>query len=99
MRAELNPMHAAHVTHAPHAAPRAGSMGSATREETYRGKNRPTYPRTVFGPSPTTRCAYVWPRPGAPVGVQKGGYTFCTPMIVHEQSEPRAPPHRARQGR
>src|SRR3954465_15030770 len=32
------------------------------------------------------------------VGVQKKGYTFCTPMTVHRQSEPRAPPHRARQG-
>ena len=29
----------------------------------------------------------------------KEGYTFCTPMTVHGQSEPRAPPHQARQGR
>src|SRR4051812_27083466 len=29
------------------------------------------------------------PGPGAPVGVQKGGYTFCTPITVHGQSEPR----------
>ena len=27
------------------------------------------------------------------VGVQKEGYTFCTPITVHGQSEPRAPPH------
>ena len=33
------------------------------------------------------------------VGVQKEGYTFCTPITVHGQSEPRAPPHQARQGR
>ena len=29
----------------------------------------------------------------------KRGYTFCTPITVHGQSEPRAPPHQARQGR
>src|SRR4051812_36530896 len=39
----------------PHAAPCARSMGSATHEGTYRGKNRPACPRTIFGPSPTTR--------------------------------------------
>ena len=33
------------------------------------------------------------------VGVQKEGYTFCTPITVHGQSEPRTPPHRARKGR
>ena len=33
------------------------------------------------------------------VGVQKEGYTFCTPITVHGQSEPRAPPHQAGQGR
>src|SRR4051812_12183127 len=27
------------------------------------------------------------------VGVQKGGVNFLYPMTVHEQSEPRAPPH------
>src|SRR3954469_15333889 len=35
------------------------------------------------------------PGPGAPVGVQKGGYTFCIPITVHGQSEPWAPPQRA----
>ena len=35
----------------------------------------------------------------ADVGVQKEGYTFCTPITVHGQSEPWAPPHQARQGR
>ena len=39
----------------PHAAPRAGSMGSTAHEETYRGKNHPACPRTVLGPSLTTR--------------------------------------------
>src|SRR3954464_15072478 len=39
----------------PHAAPRAGRVGSAAREGTYRDKNRPTYPRTVFGPRPNPR--------------------------------------------
>ena len=39
------------------------------------------------------------PGPGAPVGVQKEGYTFFTPITVHGQSKPRAPPHQARQGR
>ena len=27
------------------------------------------------------------------VSVQKEGYAFCTPITVHGQSEPRAPPH------
>ena len=35
----------------------------------------------------------------AVVGVQKEGYTFSTPITVHGQSEPWAPPHQARQGR
>ena len=44
------------TSHAPpHAAPRAGIVGSAAHKESYRGKKCPACPRTVFGPSPTTR--------------------------------------------
>src|SRR4051812_734653 len=63
----------------PHAAPHAGVVGSTAREESYRGKNRPACPRTVFGPSPTTRCAYVWPRPGGSCRCTKRGVHFLYP--------------------
>ena len=68
------------TSHAPpHAAPRAGIVGSAVREEPYRGKNRPACPRTVFGPSPTTHYAYVWPRPGGSCRCTKRGVHFLYP--------------------
>ena len=89
MRAETTPRMPLTSHPPPHAAPRAGSMGSTAREETYRGKNHPACPRTVFGPSPTTRCAYVWPRPGGSCQCTKEGAHLCTPLPVRGQSEPR----------
>ena len=88
-----------HTSHAPpHAAPRARIVGSTAREESYRGKNCPACPPPFLGLAQQRVALMCGPGPGAPVGVQKEGYTFCTPITVHGQSEPRAPPHKARQG-
>ena len=93
------PTHAAHVTHAPPPRVARAGRGRRSARKFYRGKNHPACLRTVLGLAQQRVALMCGPGPGAPVGVQKEGYTFCTPMTMHGQSEPRAPPHQARQGR
>ena len=59
-----------------HATPHARVVGSAAREKSYRGKNRPACPRTVLGLAQQRVALMCGPGPGAPVGVQKKWRTF-----------------------
>ena len=54
-----------------HAMPRVRVVGSAAREKSYRGKNRPACPRTVLGLAQQRVALMCGPGPGAPAGVKK----------------------------
>ena len=62
-------------------------------------KTTPPARASFLGLAQRRNCAYVWPRPGGSCRCTKReGYTFCTPITVHGQSEPRTPPHRQGKG-
>src|SRR3990170_476146 len=65
-------------------------MGKRSGRSGYYGKDPPRLPAHRSGPSPTTRRAYVWPRPGGSCRCTKVGALLLTPLLVHGQSEPRA---------
>ena len=65
------------------AAPRARVVGSAAREKSYRGKNRPACPRTVLGLAQQRVALMCGPGPGAPVGVQKQYHRGNTRVECH----------------
>ena len=59
-----------------HATLRTRVMGSATREKSYHGKNRPACLRTVLGLAQQRVALMCGLGPRAPVGVQKEGCVF-----------------------
>src|SRR3989337_3001182 len=65
-------------------------LGKRSGLNSYYGKNPPRLPAHHSGPSPTTRRAYVGPRPGGSCWCTKVGVLLLTPLLVHRQSEPRA---------
>ena len=64
-------------------------VGKRSGRNSYYGKNPPHLPAHRSGPGPTTRRAYVWPRPGGSCRCTKVGALLLTPLLVHGQSEPR----------
>src|SRR3990170_2979519 len=74
-------------------------VGKRSGLNSYYGKNPPRLPAHHSGPSPTTRRAYVWPRPGGSCWCTKVGALLLTPLLLHGQSEPRPRPHLAGQRR
>ena len=71
-------------------------VGKRSGRNSYYGKNPPHLPAHRSGPSPTTRGAYVWPRPRGSCRCTKVGALLLTPLLVHGQSEPRATAARSR---
>ena len=65
-------------------------VGKRSGRNSYYGKNPPHLPVHRSGPGPTTRRAYVWPRPGGSCRCTKVGALLLTPLLVHGQSEPHA---------
>ena len=86
-----------HPAHDPHVTHSTRVMGKRDGQGNYHSKNPPRLPAHRSGPSPTTRCAYVWPRPGGSCRCTKVGALLFTPLLVHGQSEPHLPPHLAGQ--
>ena len=96
-----------HVTHGAATAPRMTPtsrttlhiarstrvVGKRSERRSYCSKNPRRLPAHRSGPSPTTRRAYVWPRPGGSCRCTKGGVLFCTPLLVRGQLESRLRPH------
>ena len=74
--------------HDPMSRIRRRSWGRRSGGSSYRGKNPPHLPAHRSGPGPTTRRAYVWPRPGASYRCTKVGALLLTPLLAHRQSEP-----------
>ena len=72
-------------------------VGKHSGQKSYYSKNPPRLPAHRSGPGPTTRCAYVWPRPGGSCRCTKVGALLFTPLLVHGQSEPHLRPHLAGQ--
>ena len=93
------PMHDPHVKHDPPCRAFNAGCGEAQRTENYCGKNPPRLPAHRSGPGPTTRRAYVWPRPGGSCRCTKVGALLLTPLLVRGQSEPRARHDHTQQGK
>ena len=83
-------------THDPHVTHSMRVVGKRNWRGSYCGKTRPRIPAHRFGPSPTTRRTYVWPRPGGSCRCTKVGALLLTPLLVHGQSEPRTTAARSR---
>ena len=71
-----------------------GAWGCVGERGSYCGKNSTARaPAHRSGPGPIMLCTYMWPRPGGSCRCTKTGVPFCTPLLVHGQSQPHAPGH------
>ena len=93
------PTHDPHVTHDPPRCAFNAGRGEAQRTNNYYGKNMPHLPAHRSGPGPTTRRAYVWPRPGGSYRCTKIGAHLCTPFSCARavRVAPTATPSRMRE--
>ena len=74
--------------HDPHVARSMRVVGKRSKRNSYRRKNPPQLPAYRSRTSPTTCCAYVWPRPGGSCRCTKVGAILLTPLLVHGRLEP-----------
>ena len=66
-------------THDPHVTHSTRVMGKCDGRGNYHSKTPPHVPAHRSGPGPTTRCAYVWPRPGGSYRCTKVGAPLFYP--------------------
>ena len=89
-----------HSAHEPRVTHSTRVVGKRSGRRSYCGKTLPSLPGHRSGPSPTTRCAYAWPRPGGSCRCTKVGALLFYPSTCARavRAAPAATLSRAEEG-